>query len=126
MTRFYLTLLTGIVGAIALISPAQAQDSTIPGQVMDPPASLFAKLPKATNLDAQSGKQDVTLINNTNSATLAGTVGSTAISDSMVNTGSNLIGSGAFNGMAGIGTVIQNTGNNVLIQDSTIMNVTMH
>jgi hypothetical protein len=93
---------------------------------MDPPASLFAKLPKATNLDAQSGKQDVTLINNTSSATLAGTVGSTAISDSMVNTGSNLIGSGAFNGMAGIGTVIQNTGNNVLIQDSTIMNVTMH
>jgi len=126
MTRFYLTLLTGIVGAIALISPAQAQDPTIPGQVMDPPASLFAKLPKATNLDAQSGKQDVTLINNTSSATLAGTVGSTAISDSMVNTGSNLIGSGAFNGMAGIGTVIQNTGNNVLIQDSTIMNVTMH
>ncbi len=40
-----------------------------------------------------------------------------------VSTGFNTIGNGAFNGAAGVSTVIQNTGNSVLIQDATIINV---
>jgi hypothetical protein len=38
-------------------------------------------------------------------------------------TGSNVISDGAFSGAAGLPMVIQNSGNNVLIQSATIVNV---
>lgn len=38
-------------------------------------------------------------------------------------TGSNVISSSAFSNLQGISTVIQNTGNNVIIQDNTTLNV---
>lgn len=38
-------------------------------------------------------------------------------------TGANLISGNAFAGTSGIPTVIQNTGNNVIIQNATILNV---
>lgn len=69
-------------------------------------------------------------------ATLAKLSGGTDISERMtlngtvtdnsadhVMTGSNAISSGSFNGAAGLPMVIQNTGNNVLIQNATIVNV---
>jgi hypothetical protein len=40
-----------------------------------------------------------------------------------VNTGMNVISDGAFAGSSGLSTVIQNSGNNVLIQNATIVNV---
>lgn len=40
-----------------------------------------------------------------------------------VNTGMNLVSEGAFAGSSGLSTVIQNSGNNVLIQNATIVNV---
>ena len=40
-------------------------------------------------------------------------------------TGNNSIADGAFAGAAGFTTAIQNTGNNVLIQNSTIINVSL-
>jgi len=43
--------------------------------------------------------------------------------DNHVVTGSNLIDGGAFSGAVGLPTVIQNTGNNVLIQSGVIVNV---
>lgn len=49
-----------------------------------------------------------------------------ALSDnqaSNVNTGGNLVSDGSFTGASGFATVIQNSGNNVLIQNSTIVNV---
>ena len=39
--------------------------------------------------------------------------------------GSNQVSDQAFSGMTGFSTVIQNTGNNVLIQNSTVVNVKM-
>ena len=42
---------------------------------------------------------------------------------SNLTTGMNVISDGAFSGSAGMPTVIQNSGNNVLIQNSTIVNV---
>jgi len=53
--------------------------------------------------------------------TLNGTVTNNTV-DHVV-TGSNVIGNGAFNGAAGVPMVIQNTGNGVLIQNATILNV---
>lgn len=38
-------------------------------------------------------------------------------------TGSNLVSEGSFAGSSGLATVIQNSGNNVLIQNATIVNV---
>jgi hypothetical protein len=40
-----------------------------------------------------------------------------------VNTGTNVIDSGAFSNMSGIPVVIQNSGANVLIQSATIINL---
>jgi hypothetical protein len=40
-----------------------------------------------------------------------------------VSTGSNWIGEGSLAGAAGIPLVVQNSGNNVLIQNSTIVNM---
>lgn len=42
---------------------------------------------------------------------------------SNLTTGMNLISDGAFAGSAGMSTVIQNSGNNVLIQNATIVNI---
>lgn len=41
-------------------------------------------------------------------------------------TGSNTIGSGAFSNASGLPMAIQNSGNNVLIQNSTIINIQMY
>jgi len=38
-------------------------------------------------------------------------------------TGSNTVSTGAFTGTSGFATVVQNSGNNVIIQNSTILNV---
>lgn len=40
-----------------------------------------------------------------------------------VSTGMNVISDGAFAGSAGLSTVVQNSGNNVLIQNATIVNI---
>lgn len=40
-----------------------------------------------------------------------------------LNTGSNYIAEGSFAGAAGFATAVQNSGNNVLIQNSTIINL---
>lgn len=57
----------------------------------------------------------------TQTMTLNGTVDHNT--DSQVTTGYNLIDGYAFSGAAGLPMVIQNSGNNVLIQNATIVNV---
>ena len=56
-----------------------------------------------------------------NDAQLKGVVSDNKVTNST--TGSNVISDGAFAGSSGLSTVIQNTGNNVLIQNATIVNV---
>lgn len=41
-------------------------------------------------------------------------------------TGANVIGGTAFSESSGLSSVIQNTGNNVIIQDSTIINIELY
>ncbi len=63
---------------------------------------------------------DITALNNMNvSATLTDNTANNNV------TGANFIDDGAFSGAGGMFSVIQNTGNNVIIQDSTIVNVTI-
>jgi|TARA_B110000091_G_scaffold163463_1_gene174422 hypothetical protein len=40
--------------------------------------------------------------------------------------GYNIIDQGSFNDASGVFSIIQNTGNNVIIQDSTIITITVH
>lgn len=56
-----------------------------------------------------------------NNMTLTGTVDNNSADH--VTTGANTIADGAFNGAVGVPMVIQNSGNNVLIQNATIINV---
>ncbi|MCC6915806.1 hypothetical protein [Nitrosomonas sp.] len=73
-------------------------------------------------LDNATGREgvDVTTLNNMNvRALLAGNRATNNAS------GFNSIDNGSFVGASGMFSVIQNSGNNVLIQDSTIINVTI-
>ncbi|ABI59341.1 MULTISPECIES: hypothetical protein [Nitrosomonas] len=73
-------------------------------------------------LDGATGREgiDVTTLNNMNVRALLS--GNTATNNA---SGFNMIDSGSFAGSGGMFSVIQNSGNNVLIQDSTIINVTI-
>lgn len=55
--------------------------------------------------------------------TITGNVSNTSTEN--VSTGMNWIGGGSFGNAAGLPIVIQNTGNSVLIQNATIVNVQM-
>jgi len=73
-------------------------------------------------LDNERGKEGVDYMTLNNMNVRASLTGNNA--DHNV-TGFNIIQQGAFNDAAGMVSVIQNTGNNVLIQDATIVNVTI-
>ncbi len=66
-----------------------------------------------------AGDRGGTAVDNTSNAT--GTVSGNVASQ--LTTGSNTISQGSFSNTSGIPIVIQNTGNNVLIQNSTILNL---
>jgi hypothetical protein len=73
-------------------------------------------------LDNMRGREgvNITALNNMNvRATLSGNQASNNTN------GYNIIDHGSFAQASGINSVIQNSGNNVIIQDSTILNVTI-
>ena len=74
---------------------------------------------KTSELAKLSGGTNITTT--TNAMTLNGTVSNNTDVDVM--SGLNSIGGGSFAGSAGIPMVIQNSGDNVLIQNATIVNV---
>ena len=59
----------------------------------------------------------------TNNANLGAVLTDNDASDSV--TGYNIIDQGSFNDASGVFSIIQNTGNNVIIQDSTIITITI-
>ena len=69
-------------------------------------------------LDAYRGGAELQVLN---SSALDGVVSDNQAYN--LTTGSNLVTEGSFSGLSGISTVVQNTGNNVLIQNSTIVNI---
>lgn len=73
-------------------------------------------------LDAASGRQGVPIQWQLNEAQQNAVVSDNVLSGP-VNTGDNWIADQAFENMSGIATVIQNTGNQVVIQDSTQINI---
>lgn len=79
---------------------------------------LGAKVLDATALARQRGGTDPGTLSDMK---LNGVVGSNNASN--LTTGNNAITDGAFTGVNGVPLVVQNSGNNVLIQSATIINV---
>ncbi|CAJ0796761.1 hypothetical protein LMG7141_03284 [Ralstonia condita] len=93
------------------VRPPVAASVSVPG---------FGHAVGADRLDGyRGGTQD--LYQTVNDARLSGTVSDNAAVN--VATGSNIVRDGSFTNAAGIPTVIQNSGANVLIQNATIVNV---
>jgi hypothetical protein len=96
--------------------PQQKQDasSSEPTGVADP---LMASVLSDTELADARGGSETHLNQNNATGTVNGNVAS------QLTTGSNTISESAFSNSSGIPVVIQNSGNNVLIQSSTILNL---
>ena len=77
---------------------------------------IFGKRVADAQLAAASGGTDVH-----SNMQLSGTITDTSAQNLL--TGDNAISGASFMGAAGLPTVIQNSGNNVLIQNATIVNV---
>lgn len=96
-----------------------------------PPASASAKAPAGTPVVAGLGSGVASSVlanlsggsNVSENITITGNVSDTSTEN--VSTGMNWIGGGSFGNAAGLPIVIQNTGNSVLIQNATVVNVQM-
>lgn len=75
--------------------------------------TIFLKTVPSEVMDAQRGKAVLTIMD------LDGTVQDNAAINTV--TGRNVITNGAFSNVNGLSTTIQNSGNNVLIQNATIL-----
>jgi hypothetical protein len=96
------------------IANAPAGAKSAPSKASSNP---FGSQPVSNNmLSAKRGGERVF-----NDAQLKGVVSNNVASN--LTTGMNVISEGAFSGSSGLPLVVQNSGNNVLIQNSTIVNV---
>ena len=104
---------------VAAAPITQISNSTSPSAArpVDLRSGLFGSKPlPAESLAADRGGSSVF-----NDNQLKGVVANNQANN--LTTGMNVISDGAFSGAAGLSTVIQNSGNNVLIQNATIVNV---
>jgi hypothetical protein len=84
-----------------------------------PPAKMFgATAVDSSSLAENRGAADTVILNDIRAS---GNVEHNVAEH--LTTGSNIIAEGSFSGASGFSTVLQNSGNNVLIQNSTIVNV---
>ena len=80
----------------------------------------------AASMAQQTGRQGVAIdeLNNTlNTSDPTGTVGSNSLSSTA--TGTNIVSNNAFGNTSGVATVIQNSGNQNVIQSSFILNLSV-
>jgi hypothetical protein len=88
-----------------------------------PPPSFGAPT-SAEKLQGMTGGTDTHVTNNLNTQETNGSVGENTAKGTY--SGANFVGDSAFSNSAGLPTVIQNSGNNVLIQNNTIVNLRMN
>jgi hypothetical protein len=103
-----------MLSAAAMLSPVKLQPATVAAH--DP---VFGSPLKNARLEAQRGGQDLVVNDQKLKATVTDNVASN------LTTGNNVISEGAFAGTNGLPMVIQNSGNNVSIQNSTILNLNL-
>lgn len=128
----WLIVAGALIGCVSY-GPALAEDDVVLGQagllpkvtveevaeVTIPVATLFGSSAITSEaLDVFRGGSEISVEND---SVLSGVVGNNQAYN--LSTGSNLVTEGSFSGASGLSTVIQNSGNNVLIQNSTIVNL---
>ncbi|QWT18515.1 hypothetical protein KPL74_12250 [Bacillus sp. NP157] len=118
MSRPHAAYLALAMAAITCV--ASAAHATPPGE--QPPPSFGVATP-VDKLQDMSGGTD-TYTNNVVNQDTNGTVDGN--SNFSIGNGANNVGGGAFGNAAGLNTTIQNSGNNVLIQNSTSVIVRMN
>ncbi len=108
---------------LACLTSVPAIAGDLAGERLD-----VSQLPVAADLGQEYGQSAGERVERlrfiSNRANLEAEVGDGSFSS--VVTGANTISSNAFAGMSGIGTVVQNSGNQVVIQNSTIVNVSLY
>lgn len=112
LSAFCLGLATPAVGAEPLQVPAEAQALN---EILEIPAAFGAALPDSA-LAGHRGKANIS-----NENDLDGDLYSNNATNTV--SGDNIVTEGALAGSTGLFTVIQNSGNNVLIQNATILNL---
>ncbi|MEA5113169.1 MAG: hypothetical protein VB050_04005 [Geobacteraceae bacterium] len=127
----------GMIASIALFGVVLTAHLSIAGQPSPAPVqdqstldvSGFGQPLSGENLGGQSGRQAVLSIDQLekiiSNVKMNGYVQDNSISGNSF-TGANSVAGNAFSGMNGFATVIQNSGNQVLIQNDLIVNVTTH
>lgn len=105
-----------VVEAALIAPPSYALLPAVPGAATARRNPFGSKPMPAAALATKRGGDRVF-----NDAQLKGVVSDNQASN--LTTGMNVISDGAFTGAAGLSTVIQNSGNNVLIQNATIVNL---
>jgi hypothetical protein len=119
MKKLYqnIRLITLLALLVLCSNKAFAEDVTVDAAIIDATPVLLEELDQSRGL---GGIVDVDVTNN---ASLEAELTDNAVSDSV--TGYNIIDQGSFNDASGVFSIIQNTGNNVIIQDSTIITITI-
>lgn len=107
-------------GCLAM-GPAGAEDASGTVSLAAPASSAtFAKPVSLEQLDDHRGGADTLAVNEQK---LSATLSRNTAAD--LSTGTNSINEGSFMGASGFPMVIQNSGNNVIIQNSTILNLNL-
>ncbi|AFP32437.1 hypothetical protein [Marinobacter sp. BSs20148] len=109
-------------GISLLLAAASALGETTTDSNLDSNAWLQQPALSAHQLDEASGRQGISLQWQNNSSNQNANVSDNVLAGQVM-TGNNLISGGAFQNMSGVATVIQNSGNQVVIQDTTQINV---
>lgn len=129
--RQFAKVLTGLIlaGSTFYVQAVRAEQAVIslPQTTDSADIPVLGRAIPATDLDRQSGGKDlsltlgdVTILNND----LAQNVNASSNSiKGVTNTGSNFVTDNAFQNATGIANLIQNTGNQVVIQNSMNLNV---
>ncbi len=96
------------------------------GMVRSADDVLAMSAPPQLDLEAQNGRgiDSLGITNQLSQADMNAGVSNTVLSHSI--SGTAVLSGGALGGMNGIASVIQNTGNQVVIQSSTILNLSLH
>mgnify|MGYP000524561714 CR=1 FL=1 len=117
MKKLYQSIRLLILFSLLIIinNKTYAEDVVVDIAIIDVAPVLLEDLDQIRGL---GGVVDVT-----NNANLGAVLTNNDANDSV--TGYNIIDQGSFNDATGVFSIIQNTGNNVIIQDSTIITITI-
>lgn len=122
MKKLYQNIRLITLLALLLLSSNKvfAEDVVVDIAIIDVAPVLLEELDQSRGL---GGVVDLSNVDITNNSMLDAELTDNKVSDSV--TGYNIIDQGSFNDASGVFSIIQNTGNNVIIQDSTIITITI-